>query len=543
MKAITAIPASVKEIFRKDYLIPDFQRPYSWGEDECEKFWDDILNFHDDTTSKSEKYFFGNIVIYPSSNRDIEIMEVVDGQQRLITLTLLIKALFDSAGTWPTLEECLRMSDPKSGALTTELRVKTHVIANDMEALREIVLNKQIDNKKTNFVQNFIYFKEKIAEWRHNHTAPEFDSFITMILNRIVLLPINCETDDDALTIFETINNRGKPLDDSDILKAKLHGNAGNKEQFMKKWNEIENHKWVFRVFMHILRAKNSTTDKEIALRKFFDSEGSESIKNCDKTMQSLRVIHKVETAFEDDGEIQSLWRIMDTYPNKYWNFPLYVFLHKHGNLNTSDKVELNDKKFEEFRTLIKETAKYFFLKGVIGRGGANDVKEAVYKINSRIESNKDYLLVYKNDISLSDKTEFNTRLEENRFGRFNKGLILISSYLNPNQDMDKYANLLNKRYDIEHILPRVWNDYDGWNDVTHKEDINLLGNTMPLDSRLNIKASNEFFIRKKKEYRESGVQDALDLTHVPNWTRDRLAERNNEKISLLKMFFGVNDI
>ena len=364
MKAITAVPESVQEIFQnKHYLIPNFQRPYSWGEEECEKFWDDILNFYETKESKSEKYFFGNIVIYPSSNRDIPIREVVDGQQRLITLTLLIKALLDCAGTWSTLEECLRSRDPKSGALANELRVVTHVISNDMRALEEIILNRPIADKKSKFVQNFDFFGVKIKEWRKGRSAPEFDSFISMLLGQIVLLPINCETDDDALTIFETINNRGLPLDDSDILKAKLYGNASNKDMFMKKWNEIENHNEIFRIYMHILRAMKNTKDKEIALRKFFENEGAESIKDCEKTMQSLRVLHKINTGeFEANDEILVLWRIMDTYPNKYWVFPFYVFLHKHGRLNSDGKLELKDKKLDEFKLLVIETVKYFFL-------------------------------------------------------------------------------------------------------------------------------------------------------------------------------------
>jgi len=65
----------------------------------------------------------------------------------------------------------------------------------------------------------------------------------------------------------------------------------------------------------------------------------------------------------------------------------------------------------------------------------------------------------------------------------------------------------------------------------------------MPLTKRLNIAASNEFFARKKEKYKESYVQDAHDLMHITNWTRDRLFERNSEKIELLKEFFGVNRV
>ena len=65
----------------------------------------------------------------------------------------------------------------------------------------------------------------------------------------------------------------------------------------------------------------------------------------------------------------------------------------------------------------------------------------------------------------------------------------------------------------------------------------------MPLSKKANSSASNSFFTNKKSVYEKSTIQDAKDITHVPNWTRDRLIERNNEKISLLKKFFEVSDI
>jgi len=292
---------------------------------------------------------------------------------------------------------------------------------------------------------------------------------------------------------------------------------------------------------MHILRAQKSDTNKEIALRKFFETKGSASLINCENVMQALDIIHKITTEFEGDNEISSLWRIMDTYPNKYWNYPLYVFLHKYGKLNAENEFELRKEKLDEFKILLKETVRYFFLKGVIRQGGSNSVKEAVYKVYSKIESNDNYLNEYRNNISKSDQSEFGVLLEENRIGRYNRGLVLIAAYLNPRQDMREFAQLLSgeEKYHIEHILPQAWNDYDGWNKDTHKEDVNLLGNLMPLSQSLNIKASNEFFTRKKEKYKESSVQDALDLIHIPNWTRDRLLERNSEKIELLREFFS----
>ena len=538
MKAINATPVTIKELFQKDYLIPKFQRPYSWEVDECEKLWNDIIDFYESKESKTEKYFLGNIVVYDSENDEVGSREVVDGQQRLLTLTLLIKAIFDHAKSWIQLEKCLKMTDPKSDEVTNELRVKTHAIADDMKALEEVILNKPASNKKNNIYINFIHYKTKVEEWSRDKTATEYDQFVTTLLDQIVLLPIKCETSDDALTIFETINNRGKPLDDSDIFKAKLYSDAiskGKEEWFMKKWNELSDHGWIFLIYMHILRAKAGTEDKEIAMRKFFIDK--KNLLDCQNTMDALVKIHKISTEFEGDNYILSLWHIMGTYSNQYWNFPLYVYLHKHAKLEDGE-IKLKDKKLDEFKCLMEETVKYFFLKGVIGRGYSNIVRLVVYKVYSKIESGKDFLVEYKNGVTQDEKLEFNSRIDKSQFGRYNKGIILLSSFLNPNQNVDKFYNMISGKYDIEHILPRNWNNYNGWNEAAHSEDINILGNLMPLKRCLNIKASNEFFSKKQLEYKKSDVQDAIDLFKLKDWTRQTLKNRNTEKAEILKKFF-----
>src|SRR4051812_8803820 len=105
MKAISADPKTVRKVFSDKYTIPDFQRPYSWEIDQCDKLWDDIVSFYNEKKSSEDKYFLGNLVIHHSADQ----FSVIDGQQRLTTLLLLIKALHQKAGTVRALEECLKL--------------------------------------------------------------------------------------------------------------------------------------------------------------------------------------------------------------------------------------------------------------------------------------------------------------------------------------------------------------------------------------------------------------------------------------------------
>lgn len=87
---------SVFEYLSKNkFLIPIYQRKYTWGTDECEQLWDDIVEFWEnkDDEDDEEEYFLGSVVMYKDNKRQ----NIIDGQQRTTTLSLLIRALYDKA--------------------------------------------------------------------------------------------------------------------------------------------------------------------------------------------------------------------------------------------------------------------------------------------------------------------------------------------------------------------------------------------------------------------------------------------------------------
>ncbi|MDR2119448.1 MAG: DUF262 domain-containing protein, partial [Tannerella sp.] len=90
---------SVKKIlseYKSKYLIPEYQRPYEWDEDKCRTLWDDILEFaipenNPDKFNSSDEYFLGSIVTFKNEDN---CLEVIDGQQRITTLLLLLRAIY-----------------------------------------------------------------------------------------------------------------------------------------------------------------------------------------------------------------------------------------------------------------------------------------------------------------------------------------------------------------------------------------------------------------------------------------------------------------
>lgn len=540
MKAIHADPKEIRKIFSEKYIIPDFQRPYSWEKEHCDKLWEDIIDFYDNQTSKEDKYFLGNIVIHQSGDS----FAVIDGQQRLTTLLLLIKALHSKAGTATVLEECLRIKDPLTSELTDTLRLDSLVADDDKKHLYDIIFNNGNKTPDCNMKSNYVDLCKKIEDWwlKKDNSADCLNKLILCFLDQIVLLPIHCGSEDDALTIFETINNRGMSLTDADIFKAKLHHSAADdKDNFVKQWNLLDNHEWLFRVLMHVYRAKEGDSTKEIGLRPYFTDSSKNRFSDWKSVIDSLKLIHDVDNNWESSVDINILWNILKTYPNYYWNFPLYVYLHKYGKY-TDDNFVLDGEHNAAFLQLLEYTVKYFFIKGIV-YNSVNYVKDTVFKVCVAIESDSDYLYEYAKTITSNDITEFNNKINNKQYGRYLRGLVLLSAYLNTKQDKEQFSEFIVSNYHIEHILPKKWNNYDKWDEHSWADDLNSIGNLMPLEYKLNINAKNEFFNRKKESYRKSKVRDALDVIQYEEWTPENLKSIQDIKTQRLKNYFTFSKI
>ena len=153
MSKLNVDQKTIKDLFqdkRADFLIPDYQRPYAWSETECRTLWDDIFSFAIPDEGRTEfdsnsEYFLGPIVTF--KNDDAK-MEVIDGQQRLTTLMLLLRAFYEgfkymqdkaSVATRQNIERCIWKTDefgePNISALKIDSEVATD---NDKDEFIEI---------------------------------------------------------------------------------------------------------------------------------------------------------------------------------------------------------------------------------------------------------------------------------------------------------------------------------------------------------------------------------------------------------------------
>lgn len=543
--AINAKPETIKSFLGNYlYVIPDYQRPYSWGKDECIKLWEDLMNYYEDEFNPDSPYFLGNVVIYNQDGK----RRVIDGQQRLITLNLFIRALHEKC-QFPVLEKIVYQLDPLTGDVKQpfEVRVEHNVLGdNENEKLKDAILNQKTESKYT---ENYQIFLEFIEKYIRNFSVEQKEKFVLTVINNVVLLPIECTDFESALTIFETINNRGMDLSDADIFKSKLYKYSQSlNDEFVERWNELSFNvdktdleiKDLFTHFMHVLRGKEGNVDSIIGLRKFYDQENSKKLKNWEDVMKSLEKLlfgwnYISNEKYGASAKILNWIKVLKKYPNSYWEYPIMTFLHNNIQKN-NDSYNVNNE--SKFLDLILNISKYCYWKWLKYRG-VNAIKDTIFKVVRAVYNNADYNEVLLNDINSESNTNKRGResslqtILEQDLGRGLKGLCLMSSILN-----EKQNSIIPDDWQIEHILPKKWGHYkyNSWTEQNFNQYHGKLGNLVTLEKSLNPKASNRFFQEKKLIYKTSNIAEIREISNYSEWTPKDFKERhNNVKSRIIK--------
>jgi uncharacterized protein with ParB-like and HNH nuclease domain len=303
------------EMQNKKFIIPDFQRPYKWDVEKCETLWNDIENFTVTDAKAGVDYFLGTIVTYNNADKN---PEVIDGQQRITSFFLMLRAFYrkledmtedeDVIGLKNQLAPCIWDINPISQKVSdmSKIHIESQVATEeDNETFHEILKSGNApQDASDNYSTNYRFFKRKCDEYATQNPM-QWKELCVTILQKCIILPIDCEAQDTALTIFATLNDRGLPLADSDIFKAQLYRLAETVEKrksFTATWKELTNIcnqggmslDDVFRYYTHVLRARSEDKSKEVGLRKFYAGNDNKyqrlkDIKIMDEIIELLR--------------------------------------------------------------------------------------------------------------------------------------------------------------------------------------------------------------------------------------------------------------
>ena len=307
IKTVESLP--IEKILGKDnnsnelfYKIPPYQREYAWGKSQWENLFDDIKE-------NDRRYFLGSIICISKNNE----LEVVDGQQRLTTLSLLLNALLytindynksypeerildlslneEFATNWSILKKLLYDKNANTAKLTLSMQNQN----NDdyTYILKENSLVNSA-NKPSNFGNRRIsrayeYFKGRLKEVDNNgnplFSIDEIYEFLNKVFSAL-LVKIEVENASSAFILFESINNRGIPLTPIDLIKNSIIGEMEKKgtkpEDTNKQWQtlieNIESYEDQVRFLRHYYHAFQCCNDK-VKLSPFTKATKSNIIK------------------------------------------------------------------------------------------------------------------------------------------------------------------------------------------------------------------------------------------------------------------------
>ena len=543
----------------KPFLIPEYQRPYSWTSDQIDTLFNDIWEFtcNEGGTDKEGTYFLGSIVSYENDRGE---QEIIDGQQRITSIFLLLRAIYtklngveekteEAKNFISKIEPLIWSTNKLTGKVDySSILLNSKVISEtENETLKNILESGEIDKEsEDNYSKNYNQIL-KLIEEKSVENALMIYQFIYALLNQVIILPITADSQETALTIFSTLNDRGLPLSDADIFKAKIYNHLKSKEEkeeFIEKWKELEEDtqdisesiQQLFYYYMFYLRAlendRNSTTP---GLRKYYSANKFKKLLEADilddlrKILDIWKVIddyskNRIENeSWSENKDILKVLDILTSYPNEFWKYPVIVYYLSH-----KDKKEFEIKFLKFLRKLYVE-----LLKKYIEIPTINAVKANILKLNAEIiNSDKpifDFKALPEDEIKEKIKTPHRNAVR-----------MLLKTLTYDIQD-----NLLEKKWEIEHILPVKWeNNYDlRENEKVAKEKIEHLGNKTPFEKKLNIIATNNYFSKKKILYLNSEIKMTKEIGELKSnkWDLDDIIERDirmtDKIISILKLW------
>lgn len=511
---IEAHERAIKRVFSDDYAfeIPAYQRPYAWEKEHARELLTDLLEAMDDPNTSGGVYFLGSIVLIktPASPH----AKVVDGQQRLTTLTILISVLRDlTDDTKRRLDRggyVHQEANPDTGAAARHrllLRERDRDFFHDRVqkagATNDLPAADGLQGSQQRIIENARHFRERLEVM----SEPRRDQLMRFIIQHCYLVVVAVPTAEAARRIFTVLNARGLDLTATDILKADLLDRAASdrEDALAKRWEAVElelGRDPFVELFGHI-RMMNEREKPRSALETAFpdkvpafkgDPEAfvRDVLEPAADAYDTLNDPAAVRTAFGVDAQraVRSLNRI----DNKDWVAPALLRLLKRepsdGPAIAQFLLDLERLAYFLFVTRADVNGRMMRYAGVMDEFQPREGKKAEAEMGL--------------DLSDGEQAAFRQALD----GPLYRKSRVCRPVL---ERLDEALSSGGAEYDhpivsIEHVLPQTVGEDDEWAmlipDVAVREQwVHRLANLVLLTRRINTRASNWDFKRKKSEY------------------------------------------
>lgn len=535
----------------KQYIVPRYQRDYTWDNknDEWDLIWDDIIS--------PEKQHYVGILVFQELEQKINI---IDGQQRLTTISLIIMAalylLSESVSNSTDSEE---QSNAKK---QLELLLNNYIARQNPKDLKyygKIILNKNNNDffsmlceiNQNKFIHNIKikprelksnkiifealkFFYKKLENYITSISADSIIEFIDKNINKkLIFNLINVSDTENAYMLFETLNSRAVELSAYDLLKNHLLSKAGTQqessmlEDIEKITRNIEDDDITRFIALDWNSRYIPKTPEKRIYRKIsntiLDSKSAFFYtRNLIKSSETYKLIRDLE---HNDKDINELLKILKYIPRIKQHYMILLSL-----------LQSNNKKYSQSK-LIEALLVLALRYNYIGQGQANKQESVYNNIAHKIHQNKykDTKEIFK-EIKESgiypNKAEFIEKFAAKDFvtEKLDRYIIAkIQEHLNPAMTKIDYDNMT-----VEHIKDKSSN-------AKYK---NRIGNYLLLKEKINGSLSTSSFEAKKKIYRQDITHPFLsDILSKSNWQELEVDERSRKLAEIANIVFSMKEL
>jgi len=567
METFRADEINIEDLFsnKLTYEIPNYQRPYSWGKDQIEKFCDDImLAFEND-----EEYLLSSIILVEVEKS--RLYEVIDWQQRLTTISILLSTLSHFINDENKDDVSTRIfkksSETRVQRITTD-KSKIHIFDKVLKNFDyEYIKNelKKKEHKKNNYYLNSVYLYDFFFALKENNF--DFDKFYEFFMERIYLIGVYTINQSKAMRLFEVLNARWLPLKNSDLIKnfviEKIYEkfnkeedikDAKNEEEnFSSRWKDIDNKMTflnesiedLFTYFIYHKLWENPKKDLFEEFKKVYEKSFWDNISELIREIYNFYDLYI--SLYEDKNDIGIFRKIHSMKHLKEWRFWKTILL----------SYLIKNSKDNNYKKLVNEIFRFYYLNW-FARETVNPYKQLSFwiikSINEwifilpkdkyqkiiwqefNINKLREVFEIYLEDRSVLQKVnkEFN---EDVYHEKWIKPLLLLIEYHLKEKESDRVYQVNDKQITIEHIYPQNALDID----EEIKINLNSLWNLTLLYQGKNSSFSNSNFDDKKTKFKEKKLTEFQITTELftkyNSWNLEDLVKRKNE------LFSYINDI
>lgn len=562
---ITGKEYPLSKIFSKefDYYIPTYQRPYAWTEKETEALFDDLISFF--KTEANDNFFLGSIVLIKED--ETTHADVIDGQQRLTTLTILlaVMAYYLSGDNRTNCNKYLMEPGNELEGLSSQPRL--HLRPKDQSFFNKYIQDIQLDdlialdeetlaNESQKHIRANCALLKKRMEMEFLKDSQKVAEFCKFVVTRCYLVAVYTSSKKSAFRVFSVMNSRGLNLMPIDIFKSDIIGLISEEEQqeYTDKWEDLEvqtTRSGLNDVFTHTRMIFAHTKAKQSLLEEFRENVLSKTTpkKLIDEILEPYAevytiLVNKKYVATQNAEQVNQYLFWLNKIDNSDWMPSAIKFMAEHQN--ASDYVLWFIRKLERLAAFLHITAK--------------DVNHRIERYKSVLEEMEQRPNHNINnpltsiELTNQEKQEFVHALDGNIYEltaiRRNFVILRLNAFVSDGAtNFDFEPNILT----IEHVLPQTvtqGSEWDKlWPDVSDREKwLHRIANLVPLTRKKNSEAQNYAFDTKKDKYfkGQNGTTTYPLTTQViseSTWTPEVVSTRQKTLLNNFKKGWDLNYI